>query len=49
MLSRMVVGRNVTETGAHWATVRSIIDDSSNVSATRHIHFSELYGKGSWK
>lgn len=24
----------VTETGAHWATVRSIIDDSSNVSAT---------------
>ena len=23
----------VTETGAHWATVRSIIDDSSNVSA----------------
>lgn len=24
----------VTETGSHWATVRSIIDDSSNVSAT---------------
>lgn len=24
----------VTEVGAHWATVRSIIDDSSNVSAT---------------
>lgn len=24
----------VTETGQHWATVRSIIDDSSNVSAT---------------
>ncbi|NCC43384.1 MAG: rod shape-determining protein MreC [Clostridia bacterium] len=24
----------VTETGAHWATVRSIIDDSSNVSAS---------------
>lgn len=23
----------ITETGAHWATVRSIIDDSSNVSA----------------
>lgn len=23
----------VTETGAHWATVRSVIDDSSNVSA----------------
>ena len=23
----------VTETGSHWATVRSIIDDSSNVSA----------------
>ena len=24
----------VTETGGHWATVRSIIDDSNNVSAT---------------
>jgi rod shape-determining protein MreC len=24
----------ITETGAHWATVRSIIDDSSNVSAS---------------
>ena len=23
----------VTEVGAHWASVRSIIDDSSNVSA----------------
>ena len=39
----------VTEVGSNWATVRSIIDDSSNVSAmtvsTDELRFSQLYDR----
>ena len=33
----------VTNTGKDWATVRSIIDDSSNVSASGNFYLPELY------